>query len=304
MKGYRKLLLCKKKIDNFDVVPKESDYSAALAKDANARSSDDDKLIELGKLNQKGFTELILSINTESDRGKIAFRLVKNSKSSDYPEGNCKVAWDRLVAKYAPKSLPSLLKYKKKFENSKLDSAEKDTEDWISELEGLTVDIESIDASSAISDRDLMVKILNNLPSEYDVILDGLESRLNKSGDDALTLEDIREKLGTRYARIKTNEEEVDMNGEEKAFVAWSKYKKMQRFENKNGNYRERNGSTFEGRCWYCHQRGHKAFDCGELKKDMIAKKKSDFMKMEKSMLAFDRDEDERFPGYNEELGF
>ena len=107
------------------------------------------------------------------------------------------------MAKYAPKSLPSLLKYKKKFENSKLDSAEKDPEDWISELEGLTVDIESIDASSAISDRDLMVKILNNLPSEYDVILDGLESRLNKSGDDALTLEDIREKLGTRYARIK-----------------------------------------------------------------------------------------------------
>ena len=38
MKGYRKLLLCKKKIDNFDVVPKESDYGAALAKDQIEKS--------------------------------------------------------------------------------------------------------------------------------------------------------------------------------------------------------------------------------------------------------------------------
>ena len=208
MRGYRKLLLCKRNDANFDAVPKESVYSAALEKDEEKRTSTEKKIVELGQLNQKGFTELILSIDHKLRHGKVAFRLVKNSKSGDYPEGNCKVAWDRLVAKYAPKSLPSLLKYKKKFENSKLDSARTDPEDWISELEGLMVEIESIDISSAISDRDLMVKILNNLPAEYDVILDGLETRLNKSGDEALTLEEIREKLGTRYERIKANGEE------------------------------------------------------------------------------------------------
>ena len=197
MRGYRKLLLCKRNDANFDVVPKESVYSAVLEKDEEKRTSTEKKIVELGQLNQKGFTELILSIDHKLRHGKVAFRLVKNSKSGDYPEGNCKVAWDRLVAKYAPKSLPSLLKYKKKFENSKLDSARTDPEDWISELEGLMVEIESIDISAAISDRDLMVKILNNLPAEYDVILDGLETRLNKSGDEALTLEETREKLDT-----------------------------------------------------------------------------------------------------------
>ena len=53
-----------------------------------------------------------------------------------------------------------------------------DPDEWISELEGLRTEIEEINSSSAVSDYDFMVKILNNLPSEYDVILDGLESAL------------------------------------------------------------------------------------------------------------------------------
>ena len=62
-----------------------------------------------------------MSINHTTREGKIAFSLIKNCKTSDYPEGNCKLAWDRLIAKYAPKTAPSLLKLKKKFENSKLE---------------------------------------------------------------------------------------------------------------------------------------------------------------------------------------
>ena len=36
MKGYRKMLLCKKKMDKFDVVPTESKYDKALIKDKNS----------------------------------------------------------------------------------------------------------------------------------------------------------------------------------------------------------------------------------------------------------------------------
>ena len=191
MAGYRKLLLCERKLDNFDLVTKKSDNNAALAKDKSNCSTDKDAIRELVKLNQRGYMEMILSIDHKTSRGKIAFRLVKNCKLSDYPEVNCKLAWDRLVAKYAPKSLPSLLKFKKEFENSKLESAETDPEDWIGKLEGLRAEIESIDIASAISEQDFMVKILNNLPSEYNVVLDGLESRMTKSGQDVLTVKDI-----------------------------------------------------------------------------------------------------------------
>ncbi len=72
--------------------------------------------------------DLILSINHKSSRGKTAFRLVKKCTSSEYPEGNCKLEWDRLVEKYVQKSMPSLLKLKKKFENSRLKPAQANPE--------------------------------------------------------------------------------------------------------------------------------------------------------------------------------
>ena len=39
---------------------------------------------------------------TSSSVGKVAFRLVRNEKSADFLKGNGKIAWDRLVSKYAP----------------------------------------------------------------------------------------------------------------------------------------------------------------------------------------------------------
>ena len=110
-KGYKSLLIGKEK------VPTESESSGG-----------DEKKKKLGELNEEAFEDIILSINHTTRSGKVAFSLVKNCKTREYPEGNCKLAWDRLVAKYAPKTAPSLLKLKKKFHNSRLESAEKHPE--------------------------------------------------------------------------------------------------------------------------------------------------------------------------------
>ena len=77
------------------------------------------------------YENIILSINTSSSVGKVAFGLVMKAKSEDFPEENCKVAWDRLVGKYAPQTASSLLKLKSEFHNSR------DPDEWISHLEGL-----------------------------------------------------------------------------------------------------------------------------------------------------------------------
>lgn len=302
-KGYRKLLLCKKSKSGFDIVPTESEYDAAEAK--TSKDADDKKIITLAKLNRLAFMDLILSIDHKSSRGKVAFRLVKNCKSSAYPEGNSKLAWDRLVAKYAPKSTPSLLKMKKKFENSKLSSAEIDPEEWISELEGLRTEIESIDSSSAMSDKDFMVKILNNLPSEYDVILDGLENRLtlDQSDPNALTIENIREKLNNRYERIKKNESEDDVE-EEKALYANHQEKALYAKQYKGrcgkcGEYGHKSGSTncsenensFKGNCFFCEEKGHKINGCRKF----LAVKKAfhgDTGQNERAVMAVDYESD------------
>ena len=78
-------------------------------------------------------------IDTGSSVGKVAFGLVKNMKSADFPKGNCKIAWDRLVSKYALHTALSLLKLKSVFHNSKLKLMEKGPDDWISNLEGLWI---------------------------------------------------------------------------------------------------------------------------------------------------------------------
>ena len=59
----------------------------------------DEKIVRLGKLNKLAYEDLILSINTSSSVGKVAFELEQNTKSEDFLEGNCKIVWNRLVSK-------------------------------------------------------------------------------------------------------------------------------------------------------------------------------------------------------------
>ena len=58
-----------------------------------ASTSDDDKKVKkLGELNELGYEDLILLINGTKPAGKVAFKIVKDYNSPEYPEGNCKQA--------------------------------------------------------------------------------------------------------------------------------------------------------------------------------------------------------------------
>ena len=69
----------------------------------------------------------------------MAFGLLRYAASADFPKENHTIAWDRLVSKYAPHTALSLLKLKSKFHYHKLESVEKDPDEWISKLEGLQI---------------------------------------------------------------------------------------------------------------------------------------------------------------------
>ena len=62
----------------------------------------------------------------------------------------------------------------------------------------------------SITDEDLMIYVLNKLPKEYDVVLDGFKNRLTVSGDDALTIDVICEKLKHCYKKLKTKIKKTD----------------------------------------------------------------------------------------------
>ena len=100
----------------------------------------------------------------------------------------------RKLQEHAQNTAMSLLKLTNIF-TSKLESIEKDTDEWISNLEVVWIWISKFRLKGNITDEDFTIHVLNNLPEEYNVILNGLDNHLTLSGDDMLTIEVICEKL-------------------------------------------------------------------------------------------------------------
>ncbi len=164
--------------------------------------------------------------------------MVNTCYSEDFPEGNGRLAWDHLHSMFEPNTAPSLFKLHKIFANSKLDSADKDPDVWITNFEALKQRMDEIGLVGRISDMEFMIHVLNNLPKEYDVVLDSLENCIVSTGEDRLTLESLREKLNSRFERITSKEREIDCN--QKALAAGCHVQ-------------------YKGTCCKCGEYGHKS---------------------------------------------
>ncbi len=106
-KGYKELLQGKL------TIPVDSDV-------LDLDGDEDKEKIDIQEKNELAYGELILSMDTRESAGKVAFSIVRQSKSKDYPDGNAKVAWKDLRRKYAPTTVPSLAKLHKQFYGAKL----------------------------------------------------------------------------------------------------------------------------------------------------------------------------------------
>ena len=62
---------------------------------------------------------------------------------------------------------------------------------------------------SNIDEEDIMLQILNNLPREYETVIELCEEELTKS---TLTLKTLKTRIWTRYQFIVKNKEESDEN--------------------------------------------------------------------------------------------
>jgi hypothetical protein len=135
--GYKKLFLGE------EAIPTEAEIQAINNRLAlglpNQVTANDETNLDLYQLNERAYEDLLLSIDGESNQGRVAFNLVENAVTPDHPEGNCKIDWDRLVNKYAPTSAPSYIQLKKEFANSKLKSAAHNPDDWITRISSSTV---------------------------------------------------------------------------------------------------------------------------------------------------------------------
>ena len=95
-KGYKKLLLSSMSMSGIDKIPTQNKYENSLEGEMDLNK----KIVKLNELDQLAYEDIILLINTGPYIGKMAFRLVRTAKSVDFPEGNCKIMWDRLMSKF------------------------------------------------------------------------------------------------------------------------------------------------------------------------------------------------------------
>ena len=143
--------------------------------------------------NENAYNELLLSCTDE-----VSFGAVDEAITSELPDGSASKAWANLVAKFEPKTSASKVQLKREFNLCALESVSKDPDEWISELERIRQRLRAMDA--IISDTDLMIHILNNLPPEYETLVEKLE--LEIEGDKPLTLEELRDQLRNKYRRL------------------------------------------------------------------------------------------------------
>jgi hypothetical protein len=240
---------------------------------------DTDKIkIETREMNELAYSELILSMDTRESAGKIAFNIVKRSKSTDYADGNALVAWKGLKRKYSPTTAPSLAKLHKQFYRARL-KKKVDPDVFITYLEDIRTRMEEM--GSKMTDEQFMLHVMNNLSSDYENQVNKVEDRVgNKTNP--LDIEELRDELCLRFERLNTKEDSDESEDEKALFGAQFKgrcrvcgkwgHKGTECRSNKetkgNGNKQTSNYKKFEGECHYCHKKGHMKKDCFKRKND------------------------------------
>jgi hypothetical protein len=130
----------------------------------------------------------------------MCFRIIDGSRSAMFPDGDGALAWKRLNEKFEPRNSSNLMTIKKKISHCSL-KRERDPEDWINQLLLMNRRLEGM--GYKMSEMEIIVHILNNLPREYESVVEQVEGDL----DNGLTvdLDKVKNKLRAKFGRIKNN---------------------------------------------------------------------------------------------------
>ena len=229
IKGYDHLLY---EADDIDI-------PATYKEDGKTKCTLTEDQKELVELNKKAFGDLIISIDCTTAAGKVAFSMIKNTKTKEYPTGDITIAWLRLKKKYEPSTAPQLMRLTREFYHKFL-KPDQDPDVFITEMEALQIQMQ--DLGHHMPDKNLIMQVLNNLTRDYEMDVNMLEYRMEqlKIENKELTIEDVRTTLNLRYVRLKTSHK-VPHKSVEHAYYM---------------------GGKFKGKCHWCGKIGHKSSEC------------------------------------------
>ena len=200
-----------------------------MPEDKNSKDFDD-----FSKNNDMAFADLLMACDED-----VCFDLVDNSRTEDLPDGDARLAWEELNAKFEPSTTMSLVALKREFTLCCLTDTNLNPDIWIRELERIRRRLASL--GHQISDVDLSIHILNNLPEDYENLIENLET-LIEAGE--MDLDKLKSRLRAKYRRHMEKEEKPGKKNVKTDKVLFSK---------------ESNG--FKETCRKCGEYGHKAVD-------------------------------------------
>jgi hypothetical protein len=191
--------------------------------------------------NKKGFGDLVLSIDCTKPQGIIAFAIVKNAKTKEMLGGDLMLTFKRLKIKYKPNTVSQVLKLTKEFHFKQL-IKNKDPEIFVMELEALQVKLE--DLSHLITDKTIVLEILNNLNEQYDMETKLLEHCIYLYKEEVkgkeLSIKEVRTELNLRYESFCNNTRQASNTVKHAYYM----------------------GTRFKGKCHWCGKIGHKSAEC------------------------------------------
>jgi hypothetical protein len=120
-------------------------------------------------LNKLGYAELMMSCQEE-----VCFNFIDAAKNETYPDGDAFLAWKSLQERFEPKTLSSLVLLKKEFNLCALKRTDKDPDEWITQLLLLRRRLKGMEHQ--MTDLDVVIHILNNLPREYESVIESLDT--------------------------------------------------------------------------------------------------------------------------------
>ena len=243
--------------------------------------------MRLRKANNRAYYDLVLAC-----QGDIGFDLVDETVIADLPEGDANLAWKKLKERFDSQDAADKVRLKEENENP---------EDWITQLEIKRTKLKSM--GHIISDKDLTVHVLNNLPEEYERKIEQLEKDMEDRVKSLIVLK-LKKKLCNKYGKThkckgyKAGKENETNEGTALAMAgkfkcrcgkcgnwghkpakcpqknnnAQQTYHQNHNQNRQAGRYLMRGYRKFHGRCHSCGYWGRRKVDFKFLKQDQTEK--------------------------------
>ena len=218
--------------------------------------------IKLKQLNKTGYSELMALMS----RAKVAFMLVRKSRTAGLPNGSLFEAWKNLKARYEPVDVETVQEVIDKYNECKLEENE-DPEEWVTRKDEIRLRLQIDFGKKDYEDEDFKAAIVHSLPEAYHA-----EKILLKDKYRHMHIQDIITMLRNRYKElsIETKEESAmaAREGNQSRIICWhcGQYgHKRQSCRNKDDGKPDvikprsgnRSGGGYKGICGYCNKRGH-----------------------------------------------